>query len=210
MPYLVTITDVVGNEDYECTKLMNKAVKRNLVKKLIHVSKLKIVKLIMIILLKYFICAFLFMYSALLFVFCKIRTSVEEVEQQEQYELICPKERKKHNQIDIVQICNIFGILYGLTSFAAVFRAIMFSLAIWNIQYGTYLHLNLASHIIIISGYAYCFIAYLQIIFPKYHNLCTYYYDYKLSLLSFTLLCFLAIWCVCLLGLMPTYFWEEI
>ena len=41
------------NEDYQCTKIMNKAVKKNLAKKLIHVSKLKIIMLIILILLKW-------------------------------------------------------------------------------------------------------------------------------------------------------------
>ena len=86
-----------------------------------------------------------------------------------------------------------FSAIMTLEVYAALFRAILLYFAIWHIEYDTYLHLNFALDVIILFSSVYGFIAYLMIFSPKYYNLCTYYYDYKLSVLSFTMLCFQAL-----------------
>ena len=73
----VTIGDFFSNDHYGCTTIMNKAVKKNLVKKFI--------KLILISSwFKYTLSCFMFPYAISRFLFCKMQTFVEEVEKQEQ------------------------------------------------------------------------------------------------------------------------------
>ena len=122
----------------------------------------------------------------------KLQTSVEEVEQQEQYELICPKVQNKQKNLFwniLYNSIRIFSILAIIITYLAILRAIIISFAIWHIQYDTYVHLNLASEISLAIMFFHAFIAYLIIFYPKYSNLCTYYYGYKLNLFSFTILC---------------------
>ena len=119
------------------------------------------------------------------------------IDQQEQYELICPKVRNKHKNQFWHMLSNLFSLLslfVIIALFVSFFRPFLVSLAIWHIQFDTYTNLHLASDVIIAFMIFYGYIAYLQILHPKYNNLMTYYYGYKLSVLSFTILTFYILW----------------
>ena len=168
------IIDALYNEFYLCTKIMNEAAKKNLLKKLIHVSKLKIIMLIILSLLRFLLVPFVMYYNCIQFIFCRIQPFVEEVERQERYELICPKVRKKQKKKEMsfwwsrFSLFSLIGILIGTVG-TAMLLGMIFGV-------GTYLiclpdSYYLAGNVIFSFGAVYGYYWYFVFIFPKHYNL---------------------------------------